>query len=105
MKRSLLSPPAAFVLVLGTALAVLIYNAWSYCCGRCTPQTFLTLGPTGFALGGANLLALAALAVLRRRRRIDARRHRCRCGASLLCGWLFCPDCGEAVRHPSSPPR
>lgn len=103
MKRHFLSPPAALVLLLGTAFAVLLYNVWSYGCGRCSLQTFLTLGPAGLALAGANLLALLALVFLRGRRRLQARRNRCRCGVSLGPGWSFCPDCG--LPAPDSRPR
>lgn len=94
MKRLILSPPAALVLLLGTALAVLLYNAWSYCCGRCSLHTFFTLGPAGLGLLGANVLALATLVILRRRRHSHSNHRRCRCGVHLSQGWMYCPDCG-----------
>lgn len=102
MKRHLFSPPTAVILLLGTALSVFLYNAWSYGCGRCSIQTFLTLGPAALGLAGANALALAALIILRRRRRIGLNRHRCRCGAHLATGWRFCPGCG--LQASDSPP-
>jgi hypothetical protein len=99
MKRRLLTGSAALLLVGGTILAVFCYNTWSLCCGRCTAATFLTPGPFGLALLALNLLAVVLLAGLKLHRRLSLARFRCRCGATLVSGWLFCPDCGSAVEH------
>jgi hypothetical protein len=95
MKRLILSPPAALILLLGTALTVLLYNMWSYCCGRCSLLTFFILGPAGFALAGANILAFGTLLHLRRRRRSTTKNCRCGCGIRLARGWMYCPECGR----------
>lgn len=97
MKRLLLSPPAALILLLGTSLAVLFYNMWSYGCGRCSLHTFFTLGPAGLALAVANVLAFGTLAFLRRRR-TGSGNCRCRCGVRISKEWMFCPDCGRPAR-------
>jgi hypothetical protein len=102
MKRRFLSGSAALLLAGGTVLAVFFYNAWSFCCGRCTAATFLTLGPFGLALLALNLLAVFILVGLMLHRRLTLARCRCRCGITLASGWLFCPDCGCAVEHLSA---
>lgn len=94
MKRHILTGSAALLLIGGTLLAVLGYNYWSYCCGRCTASTFLTLGPFGLALLGLNAVAAVALVVLKLRRRLRLSGTRCRCGTVLAEGWGFCPGCG-----------
>lgn len=98
MKRLLLSPPTALILLLGTTLTVLVYNMWSYCCGRCSLSTFFTLGPAGLALAGANVFAFVTLVFLRRRRRCGPKNFRCRCGTRLGKGWKYCPECGDPTR-------
>lgn len=95
MKRLFLSPPAALILLLGTALTVLLYNMWSYCCGRCSLLTFFTLGPAGIALAGANVFAFCTLLHLRRRRHSTPKNCRCGCGTRLARGWMYCPECGR----------
>jgi hypothetical protein len=97
VKRRILTGSAALLIIGMTLLAVFGYNYWSYCCGRCTVGTFLTLGPFGLALLALNALAAAVLVALRIRRRMRHSRTRCRCGATLADGWGFCPDCGEAA--------
>lgn len=97
MKRRLLAGSAALFLVGGTFLAVFCYNTWSWCCGRCTAGTFLTFGPFGLALLALNLLAVLLLVGLKLHRRLSLTRCRCRCGAVLAAGWLYCPDCGRAA--------
>ncbi len=95
MKRFFFSAPAGLTLVALTFAAVVVYNSWSYCCGRCSLEDFLIPSPGGLALMAANGGALIALVILRRR---PARgwRH-CQCGASLNGQWSFCPDCGHPV--------
>ena len=78
--------------------AVFAYNTWSYCCGRCSAGTFMTLGPVGMGLLGANLLAFAVLVWLRLRRRGSPPHDLCSCGTILAADWHFCPDCGHPTR-------
>ena len=101
MKRHLLAGSAALFLAGGTFLAVLFYNTWSWCCGRCTAATFLTFGPFGLALLGLNLLALLLLLGLKLHRRLSLARCRCHCGVALAAEWPYCPGCGRAVNSPS----
>lgn len=102
MKRRLLAGSAALLLGGGTVLAVFCYNTWSWCCGRCTFGTFLTLGPFGTALLGLIVLAALLLIFLKFSRRQRLAACRCRCGAPLASDWLFCPLCGDSVgkTHP-----
>jgi len=97
MKRRLLAGSAALLLAGGTLLAVLCYNTWSWCCGRCTAATFLTPGPFGLALLALNVLAVFLLVGLKLQRCLSLRRSRCRCGADLAAEWSFCPECGGAA--------
>ena len=85
---------------LGTlgAAGVLVYNAWSYCCGRCNLGTFFTIGPAGSALLAGISVFVFAYAVLRVRRQRSEARRRCRCGEVAESGWHFCAHCGETVR-------
>ena len=97
VNNSLHSFRSALVLGGVTLLAVLVYNTWSYCCGHCAAQTLFNLWPVGTILLGANILAAATLLWLRRRRRMRSASRLCRCGADLLEGWGFCPDCGRRL--------
>jgi len=97
MKRRILTGSAALLIVGATALTVFVYNTWSYCCGRCTVGTFLTLGPFELALLALNALAAVLLLALRVRRRTRRSRDRCRCGVPVAGDWAFCPACGEAA--------
>ena len=94
MKRFLLSAPAGLALVALSLAAVVVYNAWAYCCGRCSMEALLIPSPVGMTLIAANGAALAALVVLRRRR-ARGRQPSCRCGTVLAKGWHFCPACGQ----------
>ncbi len=93
---------AALLLGLAVFVAVLGYNLWSYCCGRCSAQTFVTLGPFGLGLLGVALVAGLLLAVLKVRRQGRMAQLRCRCGTWLVPEWLFCPDCGASRAQPRS---
>jgi hypothetical protein len=100
MKQRLLAGSAAMLLAGGALLAVFFYNAWSWCCGRCTATTFLTLGPFGLTLLGLNLLAVFLLVGLKLHRRHALSRAHCRCGTILTAQWLYCPGCGRAANSP-----
>ncbi len=101
MKRRCTTRTLPGVIALLLPLAVLGYNLWAVCCGRCTARTFLTLGPPGAILLALLALGSLMLVALRWRRcRLEAR-HRCSCGVRLAAGWDFCPDCGIVVRPPS----
>lgn len=93
MKRRTLARSAS-LLVGATTLAVLAYNYWSWCCGRCTARTFLTPGPFGFVLFALTVLAALLLLGLKVRRLARLSAARCRCGAILAEDWRFCPRCG-----------
>jgi len=95
MRRRLLAGSAALLLAGGTIIAVFCYNTWSWCCGRCTAATFITLGPFGLVLLALNLLALSLLVGLRLHRRRSLARFRCLCGGPLAAEWSFCPGCGR----------
>lgn len=94
MKRRILTGSTALLLIGLTVLSVFCYNYWSYCCGRCTASTFLTLGPFGLTLLGLDVLAGAVLSILKIRR-LKLPETRCRCGTNFSAGWSFCPDCGK----------
>jgi len=93
VKGRFLAGTAVVILIGSALLLVLCYNTWSYCCGRCTLGTFLTLGPFSALLLALILVAALVLAVLRRRRRLLGR-DRCACGAALDRLWRWCPACG-----------
>ncbi len=94
MKRLPWARSPTLPLACGAALAVVAYNAWSYCCGRCSLKTFFTLGPAGLILLGFGLSAALALLVLRSRNRERLARGRCGCGEACPDQWSFCPRCG-----------
>lgn len=75
-------------------LAIVFYNFWAYCCGRCTLRNFFTVGFPGALLLLANLGALVVLAALKLRRRKQLAERRCSCGGILADTWLFCTRCG-----------
>ncbi len=87
------------VLLAGGAvmLGVLGYNFWSYSCGHCTVRSLMTLGLPGYLLLGLNLILLTIWLVMKRRLARQGRGDWCRCGATLLGEWHYCPDCGEAT--------
>lgn len=97
MKRLFRSAPTLLLLGGAAAVAVFAYNAWSFCCGRCSAATFLNPGPPGFILLGANFLAILAFIAVRRHRREAERYRHCGCGALLRSHWLYCPDCGSPI--------
>ncbi len=96
MKRQAIFGAATLLVGLGAAGTVLCYNFWSYCCGRCTTSTFMTLGPFGSGLLGLILAAGGLLVLLKARTRQRQNRLRCRCGVLLVPEWRFCPECGGA---------
>lgn len=91
------SPSRRNLLLLTAALAVsvVLYNTWSYCCGRCTRQAFFTLGPAGAFLLSLNAAMAAVLLVLHWRNRRRRRHQACACGRLRAPDWAFCPHCGE----------
>jgi hypothetical protein len=98
MKR--LFRPAPLVLLASAGAAVIVYNLWSYCCGRCRLEHFLTIGPAGLVLIVAAALAAMTLLCLRLRRQRGRDRGHCRCGTPLSPGWLYCPVCGVESTSP-----
>ncbi len=97
MKQLFRRVPTLLLLGGAAALAVFAYNAWSFCCGRCSTATFLNPGPPGLFLLGAIILAILAFVAVRGLRRKADRCHHCRCGALLDSAWIFCPDCGSRI--------
>jgi hypothetical protein len=96
MRTRLFTGTAAALLVAGTLLTVFCYNYWSYCCGRCTLGTFVTLGSFGVLFLGLTLVAALILAALRHRRRRPLDRSCCPCGSALATDWDYCPTCGAS---------
>ncbi|BCR05504.1 hypothetical protein DESUT3_25730 [Desulfuromonas versatilis] len=94
MKRGLVFGAAALATGLGAAGTVFCYNLWSFCCGRCTTSTLMTLGPFGTGLIGLSLAAGGLLLALKLRTRRRISRLRCGCGVLLVPEWRYCPDCG-----------
>ena len=84
------------VVSLGTAVgvAILTYNLWAYCCGRCTLRGFLVIGPFETSILGLTLVAALLLVLVKALHRRQRARCRCRCGAVLSDTWGFCPECG-----------
>ncbi len=103
MKRKGFTALAREVMILFGVMvvAVLVYNTWAYCCGRCSMGTFMTLGPTGMSLLALNAVAFAVLLFLRFRRHQDPSSRSCSCGTSLGGDWQYCPDCGRPSITPS----
>lgn len=97
--RRLLRPTPILLLV--AAAAVVAYNLWSFCCGQCRLEHFLTLGPPGIVLIFFTVVAAATLLALQHLRQRREDRGLCRCGHRLARHWLFCPACGG----PTFPPR
>lgn len=83
------------LLLLCAVVAVILYNSWSYCHGRCSIQTFCTLGWSGLWLLGIIGLALSVLLGVRLYNVLKQRRGLCACGRHLDDGGAFCPDCGK----------
>jgi hypothetical protein len=100
--QRLLAGSAALLLAGGAFLAVLFYNTWSWCGGRCTADTFLTFGPFGMLLLSLNLLAVFLLVGLKLHRRLTLSRSHCRCGTPLTTEWLYCPGCGRSANSLSA---
>jgi ABC-type xylose transport system permease subunit len=79
-----------------SALAVLIYNTWSICCGVCSISGLLTISPIcSFLLA---LVGLAAVVLFSLRYRRKQRNHdfACSCGTATQSGWGYCPSCGRS---------
>lgn len=89
----------------GIILTVFYYNVWSYCCGRCSGQTLLSLGIPGYTLLGLIAAALALWGGLKIHRSRRMGLILCNCGAMLQENWRFCPDCGSRRLRPPSEPK
>ncbi|WP_432821081.1 hypothetical protein [Trichloromonas sp.] len=94
MKRCIV----VFALGLAAGTAVLAYNLWAYCCGRCTLRGFLVIGPFEKTMIGLTLVAGLSLVALKAFRRRQLAGRRCNCGAMLSDAWAFCPECGVSRR-------
>jgi hypothetical protein len=77
-------------------LAIVVCNLCLLYFGHCVVNDFLAIPPIGWFMIAANLVAGAALAMIKRG---DGQRHAsnhcCRCNIGLRDGWVYCPNCGE----------
>lgn len=83
-------------LVVGV-VAVVAYNSWALCCGRCTWNDLLHIPWWGGLLLVANLAAGSALVIISLCGRSASRPDsHCRgCSSPVGSGWTFCPLCGK----------
>ncbi len=88
------------ILLLGSiaGAAVLAYNFWAFCCGRCTLGHFLIFGPFEKTMIGLVLFAALCLVAIKVFRRRKLASNHCRCGELLSDNWAFCPECGSPRR-------
>jgi hypothetical protein len=97
MKSTFWTGSITALLVGSTIAAIFAYNLWSYCCGRCAAQAFLTIGTPGGILMGLAAAAALLLVYLKASRRTALARLQCSCGQHLGSGWTFCPQCGTST--------
>jgi hypothetical protein len=80
------------------AVMVLLYNCWSYMCGKTTLSMLINLGPTAIALIICNILAALILLLIKTTRTEDSDVINCSCGKKMEhSGWKYCPQCGEQI--------
>jgi len=84
------------LLAVVTAVSVVGYNAWLYCCGACTLRALITPSAPGYLLLALNLILVVVLMLQKRRQARLAGQRFCRCGCELDRDWCFCPDCGSS---------
>jgi hypothetical protein len=88
------------LLVTTVGLGLLIYNYWSYSCGRCNTESLLIISPPAKILLGVNLVSFAVLIYLRKKLAGRITHLTCACGARLHQDWRFCPNCGQVQVKP-----
>lgn len=95
--RSLFSRQALWLgyWLLAGGIGVVAYNTWSLCCGACSVENLLSFNGPVILLLAANLVALLALAILKRLNRLKFQTEICSCGWELQPGWSSCPRCGK----------
>lgn len=82
-------------LALAGLAAVVGYNIWAYCCGRCAAAHFLQLNGVTWLLMAGNLVALTILVMLKLRHRWAETERICVCGQPDEAEWIYCPNCGR----------
>lgn len=80
-------------------LSVVAYNIWSYSCGHCTVQTFLSPGIPGILLLLSIVSAIGVYLFVRYRRKVLERRALCSCGEQLEEAWVYCVTCGAGCER------
>ena len=79
-------------------LAIVVCNLCLLYFGHCVVNDFLAIAPIGWFIIAANLVAAAALAMIKR---VGGQRHttnHCsRCNIGLRDVWVYCPNCGEGA--------
>jgi len=79
-------------------LAIVACNLCLLYFGHCVVNDFLAIPPIGWFIIAANLVAGAALAMIKRRGGQKFATNQCsRCSIGLLDTWAYCPNCGEDV--------
>jgi len=77
---------------------VILYNCWSYMCGKTTPSMLINMGPTAIALIFCNVLAASTLIIIKTTRAEGREMMNCSCGQEVgYAGWKYCPRCGKQI--------
>lgn len=79
----------------GGVVAVIAYNVWAYCCGRCALIHFMQINGVIWLLVAGNLVAGLILVMLKLGKHRDIEPLQCSCGNIVDDKWLFCPECGR----------
>jgi hypothetical protein len=77
-------------------LAIVVCNLCLLYFGHCVVNDFLAIPPIGWFIIAANLVAAAALAMIKRGGGQKYATNHCpRCNIGLRDGWVYCPNCGK----------
>ena len=77
-------------------LAIVVCNLCLLYFGHCAINDFLAIPPIGWFIISANLVAGAALAMIKRGSGQKCATNHCpRCNTGLRDAWVYCPNCGE----------
>jgi predicted RNA-binding Zn-ribbon protein involved in translation (DUF1610 family) len=81
-------------------LAIVVCNLCLLYFGHCVVGDFLNIPPIGWFVIAANLVAGAALALIKQGgRQRSAANHCPTCNVGLRDVWVYCPNCGEHAAH------
>lgn len=85
-------------------LAILLCNLCLLYFGHCVVNDFLAIPPIGWFIIAANLIAGAALAMIKQGNRQRCTTNHCSaCNIGLRENWVYCPNCGDVVtRQPAT---